>query len=89
MQLVDTDWKMAFTRKVPVLVKLDSVDLCRGAGVEDGVISAFCAYFVFNLAYPPYMKNTLTFLQRTILDITEVGEKPLPVTVTRMINLLY
>ncbi|KAJ4934753.1 hypothetical protein JOQ06_007535 [Pogonophryne albipinna] len=89
VQLVDTDWKMAFTRKVPVLVKLDSVDLCRGAGVEDGVISAFCAYFVFNLAYPPYMKNTLTFLQRTILDITEVGEKPLPVTVTRMINLLY
>ncbi|KAJ4942412.1 hypothetical protein JOQ06_012278 [Pogonophryne albipinna] len=89
VQLVDTDWKMAFTRKVLVLVKLDSVDLCRGAGVEDGVISAFCAYFVFNLAYPPYMKNTLTFLQRTILDITEVGEKPLPVTVTRMINLLY
>ncbi|KAI4829437.1 hypothetical protein KUCAC02_023478 [Chaenocephalus aceratus] len=88
VQLVDTDWKMAFTRKVPVLVKLDSVDLCRGAGVEDGVISAFCAYFVFNLAYPPYMKNTLTFLQHTILDITEVGEKPLPVTVTRMINLL-
>ncbi len=28
VQLVDSDWKMAFTRKVPVLVKVDSVDLC-------------------------------------------------------------
>lgn len=79
---------MAFTRKVPVSVKVDGVDLCRGTGVEDGVIAAFCAYFVFDLAYPPSMKNTLTFLQRTILNITLVAEKPLPVTVTRMINQL-
>ncbi|KAI4798867.1 hypothetical protein KUCAC02_020437 [Chaenocephalus aceratus] len=28
VQLVDTDWKTAFPRKVPVT--LDSVDLCRG-----------------------------------------------------------
>ncbi|KAF1387365.1 hypothetical protein PFLUV_G00104680 [Perca fluviatilis] len=89
VQLVDTDWKMAFTRKVPVTVKVDGVDLCRGTGVEDGVIAAFCTYFVFDMAYPPYMKNTLSFLQRTLLNITVVGEKPLPVTVTRVINLLY
>lgn len=82
VQLVDSDWKMAFTRKVLVLVKVDNVDLCQGIGVEDGVTAAFCAYFVFNLAYPPYMKKTLTFLQRTILNITEVGDKDLPVTVT-------
>ncbi|XP_051253923.1 sterile alpha motif domain-containing protein 3-like isoform X2 [Dicentrarchus labrax] len=88
VQLVDNNWKIAFTRKVPVSVRVDGVDLCRGAGVEEGVIAAFCAYFVFNLAYPPYMKNTLTFLQRT-MNITVVGEKSLPVTVTRMINILY
>lgn len=88
VQLVDGDWKMAFTRKVPFSVKVDSVDLCQGTGVEDGVMAAFCAYFVFNLAYPTYMKKRLTFLQRTILNITFVGDKALPVTVTRMINLL-
>lgn len=66
VQLVDNDWKMAFSWKVPVSVRVDGVDLCRGAGVEEGLIAAFCAYFVFNLAYPPYMKNTLTFLQRTM-----------------------
>ncbi|KAL0970722.1 hypothetical protein UPYG_G00246370 [Umbra pygmaea] len=89
VQLVETDWEMAFTRNVPVLVKVDGVDLCRGTGVEEGVIAAFCAYFVFDMAYPPYMKNTLSFLQRTLLNITVVGEKPLPVTVTRVINLIY
>lgn len=80
---------MAFTRKVPFSVKMDSVDLCQGTGVEDGVMAAVCAYFVFNLAYPTYMKKTLTFLQRTILKITFAGDKALPVTVTRMIHLLF
>ena len=70
---------MAFTRKVPVSVRVDGVDLYQGTGVEEGLIVAFCAYFVFNLAYPPYMKKTLTFLQCTILNITEVGDKALPV----------
>ncbi|XP_028251818.1 uncharacterized protein LOC114427801 [Parambassis ranga] len=89
VQLGDSDWKMAFARKVPISVRVDGVDLCQGTGVEEGVIAAFCAYFVFNLAYPPYLKKTLTFLQRTILNITEVGDKALPVTITRTINLLF
>ena len=80
---------MAFTRNVLVSVRVDGVDLCQGTGVEEGLIAAFCAYFVFNLAYPPYMKKTLTFLQRTTVNITDVGDKVLPVTVTRAINLFF
>ncbi|XP_053572541.1 sterile alpha motif domain-containing protein 3 isoform X2 [Bombina bombina] len=88
IQLVETGWKMAFSRRVHVLVKVDGLEVCRGIGVEEGIIAAFSTYFVFNLAYPPYMKNTLSFLQRAIAKITEVGEKPLPITVTRIINIL-
>ena len=77
---------MAFMRKVPVSVRVDGADVCQGRGVEHGVIAAFCAYFVFHLAY---MKKMLTFLQRAVLNITEVGEKDLPVTVTWLINLIF
>ncbi|RXN31437.1 sterile alpha motif domain-containing 3-like isoform X2 [Labeo rohita] len=72
IQLVETDWKMAFSKRVQVLVKADGVEVCRGIGVEEGILAAFSAYYVFNLAYPPYMKNTLTFLQHAIAKITEV-----------------
>ncbi|XP_055073995.2 sterile alpha motif domain-containing protein 3-like [Misgurnus anguillicaudatus] len=88
IQLVETDWKTAFSKRVQVLVKVDRVEVCRGMGVEEGIIAAFSAYYVFNLAYPPCMKNTLTFLQHAIAKIIEVGGKPLPITVTRIINIL-
>ncbi len=81
LQLVETDWKMAFSKRIQVLVKVDGVEVCRGIGVEEGITAAFSAYYVFNLAYPPYMKNTLTFLQHAIAKITEVGGKTLPITV--------
>lgn len=89
VRLVDSDWKMTLTRKVPGSVRVDGVDLCQGRGVERRVTAAICAYFVFDLAYPPHMKKTLTFLQRAILNITVVGDTDLPVTVTQMINLLF
>lgn len=60
----------------------------NGSWRRDTVIAAFSAYYVFNLAYPPCMKNTLTFLQHAIAKIIKVGGKPLPTTVTRMINIL-
>ncbi|RXN13454.1 sterile alpha motif domain-containing 3-like isoform X2 [Labeo rohita] len=88
IQLVETDWKMAFSKRVQVLVKADGVEVCRGIGVEEGTLAACSAYYVFNFAYPPYMKNTLTFLQHAIAKITEVGGKPLPITVTRVLNIL-
>lgn len=65
---------MAFTSKFPFTVKVDY--LWRGTGVEDGVIAAFCAYFVFDLAYPPYIKNNLSFLQPTVLNITGGWKAP-------------
>ncbi|KAF3843584.1 hypothetical protein F7725_002433 [Dissostichus mawsoni] len=65
-QLTHTDWKSAFTRRGPSVVKTDGFELCRASDLE-GVIAAFCAYFVFNMAYPPNRKNTLTFVQRCIL----------------------
>lgn len=73
----------------PISVRVDGVDLCQGTGVEEGVIAVFCIYFVFNLAYPPFLKKTLTFLQHTILNITEGDDKALPVNVTRKINLFF
>ncbi|KAL0161460.1 hypothetical protein M9458_045185, partial [Cirrhinus mrigala] len=71
IQLVETDWKMAFSKRVQVFIKADGVEVCRGIGVEEGILAAFSAYYVFNLAYPPYMKNTLIFLQHAIAKITE------------------
>ncbi|RXN34999.1 GTPase IMAP family member 8-like protein [Labeo rohita] len=78
IQLVETDWKMAFSKRVQVLVKADGVEVCRGIGVEEGILAAFSAYYVFNFAYPPYMKNTMTFLQHAIAKITEHRKLVLP-----------
>ena len=83
------DWKMAFTRRAPNVVKADDVEVCHTQTVDEGIISVFCTYSVFNLAYPRHLKNTLKFLQRYIARIVEDGDQPLPVTVTRKINLLY
>lgn len=70
------------------MVKVDGLEVCQAIGVEEGALAAFCAYFVFNLAYPSHLKNTLVFIQRCVLKISEDGDKPLPTTVTRLINLL-
>lgn len=67
---------------------MEGSEVCRAVGVEDGVLSGFCAYFVFNLAYPSYNRNTLLFLQRHVLKVTAPGDKPLPTAVVRIINLL-
>ncbi|XP_034053475.1 uncharacterized protein LOC117533687 isoform X3 [Gymnodraco acuticeps] len=88
-QLTHTNWKSAFTRRGPSVVKTDGFELCRASDLEEGVIAAFCAYFVFNMAYPPNRKNTLTFVQRCILKISEEGDKPLSTTVIRILNQLY
>ncbi|KAJ4933176.1 hypothetical protein JOQ06_030011 [Pogonophryne albipinna] len=71
-QLTHTDWKSAFTRRGPSVVKTDGFELCRASDLEEGVIAAFCAYFVFNMAYPPNRKNTLTFVQRCILILNQL-----------------
>lgn len=89
IQLMDRDWKMAFTRRAPNAVKVDGIELCHSSAIDEGIISAFCAYFVFNLTFPRHLKNTLMFLQRHITKIVVDGEKPLPITVTRQVNLLY
>ena len=70
------------------MVKLDGQPVCRVLGVDEGVIAAFCAYFVYNVVYPSRLKNSLIFIQRYVLKMSEVGDKPLPVNVTRVINLL-
>uniref|UniRef100_A0AAV2L6Z8 Sterile alpha motif domain-containing protein 3-like n=1 Tax=Knipowitschia caucasica TaxID=637954 RepID=A0AAV2L6Z8_KNICA len=63
IQLTDRDWKMAFTRRASNIVKVDGIELCHTSAIDEGIISAFCAYFVFNLAFPRHLKNTLMFLQ--------------------------
>ncbi|XP_051946713.1 uncharacterized protein LOC127618364 isoform X3 [Xyrauchen texanus] len=89
IQLTDQDWKMAFARRAPNILKVDHIEVCRTSGIDEGIISAFCTYFVFNLSYPRHLKNTLMFLQRYIAKIVVDGDQPLPITVTRQINLLY
>lgn len=89
IQLMDNDWEMAITRRGFSVVKVDGVDVCQCTGLDEAYITAFSMYFTFNIAYPPHLKNTLTFLQRRIVSIVEEGDKPLPVTVLRIINLLY
>jgi hypothetical protein len=80
---------MAFARRAPNILKVDHIEVCRTSGIDEGIISAFCTYFVFNLSYPRHLKNTLMFLQRYIAKIVVDGDQPLPITVTRQINLLY
>lgn len=70
------------------MVKVDGVGVCQCTGLDEAFITAFSMYFAFNIAYPPHLKNTLTFLQRRIVSIVEEGDKPLPVTLLRVINLL-
>ncbi|KAK1878025.1 Sterile alpha motif domain containing protein 3 [Dissostichus eleginoides] len=88
-QMTHTDWKSAFTSRGPSVVKTDGFELCRASDLEEGVLAAFCAYFVFNMAYPPNRKRTLTFVQRCILKISKEGDKPLSTTVIRILNQLY
>ncbi|XDV12387.1 hypothetical protein PO909_001081, partial [Leuciscus waleckii] len=84
-----SNWKQVFSEKrIFSTVKMEGSEVCRAVGVEDGVLSAFCTYFVFNLAYPSYNRNTLLFLQRHVLKVTAPGDKPLPTAVVRIINLL-
>ncbi|KAJ8346572.1 hypothetical protein SKAU_G00279730 [Synaphobranchus kaupii] len=88
IQLLDNDWKMAFTGRGFSVVKVDGVSVCRCTALDEAFITAFSMYFAFNIAYPPHLKNTLTFLQRRIVGIVEEGDKTLPVTLLRVINLL-
>ncbi|XP_039899107.1 sterile alpha motif domain-containing protein 3-like isoform X2 [Simochromis diagramma] len=89
VQLLHEDWKPVFSRSAPNIVKLDGSEVCRSSCIFEGIISSFCLYFVFNLAYPKHLKNTLIFLQKYIVKIDEDEDRPLPITVTRQINLLY
>lgn len=89
VQLLHEDWKPVFSRSAPNIVKLDGSEVCRSSCIFEGIISSFCLYFVFNLAYPKHLKNTLIFLQKYIVKIDEGEDRPLPITVTRQINLLY
>ncbi|MEQ2238714.1 hypothetical protein ILYODFUR_036094 [Ilyodon furcidens] len=88
VHLTSQDWKMAFTKRATTIVKADDVG-CHTQAVDEGIISAFCTYFVFNLAYPRHLKNALVFLRRYIARIVEDGDRPLPITVTKKINPLY
>ena len=77
---------MANTARELSVVKVDGVDVCQCAGRDEAFITALSMYFVFNTAYPPHLRSTLTFLQGRIVSIVEEGDKPLPVTVLIVIN---
>ena len=79
---------MAIAGRVDSVVKVDGADVVRCKSLDEAFITAFSMYFVFNIEYPKFLKNTLTFLQRRIVNIVEEGQKPLAVTVLRVINQL-
>lgn len=89
VQVTQEDWKSTFEGRSSCSLKVDRVEVCEGMKVEEARISSFYSYFVFNLEYQPKNKNTLTFLQRCIAKINVKGDRPLPTTVTRVINLLF
>ncbi|XP_060716644.1 uncharacterized protein LOC132839597 [Tachysurus vachellii] len=89
IQLMENDWKTAIIGRGHSVVKVDGMVVCQCTSLDEAFMTAFCMYFTFNITYPPHLKNTLTFLQRSIVNIVEEGDKPLPVTLLRMINLLY
>nr|XP_046256444.1 sterile alpha motif domain-containing protein 3-like isoform X1 [Scatophagus argus] len=84
-----SNWRRVFSeRRLPVNIKVDGTEFCSAVGVEDGILSAFCMYFVYYLQYPSHNKNTLLFMQRHVLKVTDPADKPLPTAVVRAINLL-
>lgn len=89
VQVSTQDWKAMFAGRSSCSLKVDGVSVCDGMTVEEGIISWFYSYFVFNLEYQHKTKNTLTFLQRCVAKINEKGDRPLSTTVTRAINLIY
>ncbi|KAF7709134.1 uncharacterized protein LOC124383284 isoform X1 [Silurus meridionalis] len=89
IQLMENDWKTAIIRREHSVVKVDGMVVCQCTSLDEAFMTAFCMYFTFNITYPPHLKNTLTFLQRRIGNIVDEGDKPLPVTLLRTINLLY
>ncbi|XDV17636.1 hypothetical protein PO909_023468 [Leuciscus waleckii] len=78
IQLMDKDWKTVITGRGLSVVNVDGIDVCQCTSLDEAFITAFCMYFTFNIAYPPHLKNTQTFLQRRIVNIVEEGDKPLP-----------
>ncbi|KAF1380303.1 hypothetical protein PFLUV_G00162210 [Perca fluviatilis] len=89
VQLKAQGLKYALSRQCQSVVNVEGIEVCSRTSVDEAFIAAFCMYFVFNMAYPGYLKKTLTFLQRRIANITGDGDKSLPVTVTQIVNLLH
>ena len=74
---------MAIAGRVDSVVKVDGANVIQCKSLDEAFITAFCMYFVFNIAYPKFLKNTLTFLQWRIVNIVEEGKKPLAVTIRK------
>ncbi|TDH16796.1 hypothetical protein EPR50_G00001640 [Perca flavescens] len=70
VQLKAQGLKYALSRQCQSVVNVEGTEVCSCTSVDEVFIAAFCMYFVFNMAYPGYLKKTLTFLQRRIANIT-------------------
>lgn len=60
---MDKHWNVAINGGVFSEVKVDGVGVCQCTAF----ITAFCMYFVFNVAYQPHLKNTLMMNDETDL----------------------
>lgn len=89
IRMKDKSWTTALSRQCRCFVTVEGVDVCSCRSLDEAYISAFSTFFVFNMTYPAYFKKTLVFLQNCIVNIGEHGDKPLPVSVTRVLNQLY
>lgn len=69
---------------------VDGVCIIDDREAMDASLAVAClmaAYFVYGIAYPLKLKNTLLFMQKYIFDIEESGSK-IPNTVLRAYNML-
>ncbi|XP_014266016.2 uncharacterized protein LOC101481336 [Maylandia zebra] len=89
IRMKDKSWTTALLRQCRCVVTVEGVDVCSCRSLDEAYISAFSTFFVFNMTYPAYFKKTLVFLQNCIVNIGDQGDKPLPVSVTRVLNQLY
>ncbi|XP_076745707.1 sterile alpha motif domain-containing protein 3-like isoform X2 [Maylandia zebra] len=89
IRMKDKSWTTALSRQCRCVVTVEGVDVCSCCSLDEAYISAFSTFFVFNMTYPAYFKKTLVFLQNCIVNIGDQGDKPLPVSVTRVLNQLY
>ncbi|XP_018019466.1 uncharacterized protein LOC108675922 isoform X1 [Hyalella azteca] len=63
-----------------IQVVADKIHVCSTKGLLKGVVLWLALYYILNRSYPSCYKNTLTFLQKTVLGVKDSIKTPMAVT---------